>query len=63
MSWKPGTLLGLRDMAKSFGKYPGNSVFVMLRPDSVFGGVIVLTPHGTQALIPGVYLMPLQDGV
>ena len=59
MRWEPGTLLGLQDTTKPFGQYPGASLFVMLRNDKVFGGVIVLTPHGTQALIPQCYLVPV----
>jgi len=60
MPWEPGTLLGLQDTTKPFGKYPGASLFVMLRNDrSALGGVIVLTPHGTKALIPRGYLMPM----
>ena len=61
MSWEPGTLLGLRDTTQSYGKYPGDSVFVMLRNDGVFAGVIVLTPHGNQALIPPGYLVRVED--
>lgn len=61
MPWAPGTLLGLRDVTQSYGKYPGDSVFVMLRPDGVTAGVIVLTPHGTQALIPPGYLIRVED--
>ena len=60
MYWEPGTLLGLQDSTKPFGKYPGASLFVMLENDkSALGGVIVLTPHGTKALIPKCYLMPM----
>jgi len=62
MGWEPGTLLGLQDPTESYGKYPGDSVFVMLRPDKWTAGVIVLTPDGTQALVPREYLVPLQDG-
>ena len=61
MPWVPGTLLGLRDVTESYGKYPGDSVFVMLRNDGVTAGVIVLTPHGTQALIPPGYLVRMDD--
>ena len=61
MGWEPGTLLGLQDPTESYGKYPGDSVFVMLRPDGITAGVIVLTPHGTQALIPPGYLVQVQD--
>jgi hypothetical protein len=60
MSWEPGTLLGLQDATKPFGKYPGASLFVMLRDDEVTAGVIVLTPHGTQALIPRGYLVAVR---
>ena len=60
MPWVPGTLLGLREVTESYGKYPGDSVFVMLRNDGVTAGVIVLTPHGTQALIPRGYLVSIQ---
>jgi len=59
MGWEPGTLLGLQDTTQPFGKYPGGSLFVMLRNDSGTAGVIVLTPHGTKALIPQCYLMPM----
>jgi hypothetical protein len=62
MGWEPGTLLGLQDTTESYGKYPGDSVFVMLRADKHTAGVIVLTPESTQALIPRGYLRPLQDG-
>lgn len=61
MSWEPGTLLGLQDTTESYGKYPGDSVFVMLRPDKYTAGVIVLTPEGTQALIPRGYLVRVED--
>ena len=61
MGWEPGTLLGLQDTTQPFGKYPGGSLFVMLRPDGVTAGVIVLTPHGTQALIPRGYLVPVRN--
>jgi hypothetical protein len=61
MSWEPGTLLGLRDTTQSYGKYPGDSVFVMLRSDRNTAGVIVLTPHGAQALIPPGYLVRVED--
>jgi len=60
MSWEPGTLLGLQDTTQPFGKYPGGSLFVMLRNDSGTAGVIVLTPHGTQALIPRGYLVAIR---
>lgn len=56
MGWEPGTLLGLQDTTQPFGKYPGASLFVMLRSDGT-AGVIVLTPYGTQALIPRGYLV------
>lgn len=61
MPWAPGTLLGLRDVTQSYGKYPGDSVFVMLRPDKYTAGVIVLTPDSTQALIPRGYLVRVED--
>jgi hypothetical protein len=57
MGWEPGTLLGLQDTTQPYGKYPGASLFVMLRDDKITAGVIVLTPHGTQALIPRGYLV------
>jgi len=60
MGWEPGTLLGLQDTTQPFGKYPGGSLFVMLRNDSGTAGVIVLTPHGTQALIPRGYLVAIR---
>ena len=60
MPWEPGTLLGLQDTTQPFGKYPGGSLFVMLRNDGITAGVIVLTPHGTQALIPRGYLVSIQ---
>jgi hypothetical protein len=60
MPWEPGTLLGLQDTTKPYGKYPGASLFVMLENDkTALGGVIVLTPHGTRALIPRGYLVPV----
>ncbi len=59
MAWGPGTLLGLQDATKPFGKYPGASLFLMLENDRVTSGVIVLTPHGTKALIPRCYLVPV----
>lgn len=59
MVWEPGTLLGLQDTTQAFGKYPGASLFVMLRRDTITAGVIVLTPDGNQALIPAVYLVRL----
>ncbi len=41
MRWGPGTLLGLQDTTKPYGKYPGASLFVMLENDkSALGGVI-----------------------
>ena len=61
MPWEPGTLLGLQDESQSYGKYPGDSVFVMLRSDRNTAGVIVLTSHGTQALIPPGYLVRMDD--
>lgn len=61
MSWEPGTLLGLQDTTESYGKYPGDSVFVMLRSDKYTAGVIVLTPDSTQALIPRGYLVRVED--
>lgn len=59
MPWEPGTLLGLQDTTQPYGKYPGASLFVMLRSDKITAGVIVLTPEGTQALIPRGYLVPV----
>ncbi len=60
MRWGPGTLLGLQDTTKPYGKYPGASLFVMLENDkTALGGVIVLAPHGTRALIPRGYLVPV----
>ena len=59
MPWEPGTLLGLQDATKPFGKYPGASLFVMLENDKITAGVIVLTPDGRKALIPRGYLMPM----
>lgn len=61
MPWQPGTLLGLQNTTQSFGKYPGDSLFVMLEPDRITAGVIVLTPHGTKALIPPGYLVRVED--
>lgn len=61
MTWQPGTLLGLQDTTQPYGKYPGDSVFVMLRRDGGTSGVIVLTPHGTQALVPPGYLVRVED--
>jgi hypothetical protein len=61
MSWAPGTLLGLQNTTQPYGKYPGDSVFVMLRRDGATSGVIVLTPHGTQALVPPGYLVRVED--
>ena len=59
MAWGPGTLLGLQDATKPFGKYPGASLFVMLENDRVTAGVIVLAPDGRRALIPRGYLVPV----
>lgn len=62
MGWEPGTLLGLQDTAKPFGKYPGGSLFVMLEHSEVFTGlVVVLTPIGTKAAIPAGYLVRVED--
>lgn len=60
MPWEPGTLLGLRDTTGSFGKYPGDSVFVLLGIGATTGTAVVLTPHGTRAAIPWQYLVPVQ---
>lgn len=62
MPWKPGTLLGFRAPTESYGKYPGDSVFLFLGLDPLLGIPLVLTPHGTKAAIPYQYLIPTQDG-
>jgi len=60
MLWQPGTLLGLLDPSQPLGKYPGGSLFVMLRMGNILGGVIVLTPGGTLALVPPQYLVAIR---
>lgn len=62
MSWTEGDLFVLQDPTESYGKYPGDSVFVLLGLDPLTLNALVLTPHGTKAAIPWWYLMPLQDG-
>jgi len=39
---------------------PGGSLFVMLRMGNILGGVIVLTPGGTLALVPPQYLVAIR---
>lgn len=62
MSWTKGILLVLRNSTESYGKYPGDSVFLFLGLDPLTAAPVVLTPHGTKAAIPWQYLVPLQDG-
>ena len=57
--WARGTLLGLQDTTKPYGRFPGASVFIMLRLDSITNQPVVLTPDGQRALIPYHYLVPL----
>jgi hypothetical protein len=59
MPWEPGILLGLRNETESYGRYPGDSVFVLLGLDALTGLPLVLTPRGTKAAIPWQDLVPM----
>lgn len=58
--WPRGTLLGLQDTTKPYGRFPGASVFIMLRLDPITSQPVVLTPDGQRALIPHYYLVPVE---
>lgn len=62
MPWGPGTLLGLRNTTRSLGRYPGDSVFVMLGVCTITGGPILLGSDGRKAIIPAYYLVPMPEG-
>ena len=59
MPWGPGTLLGLRDTTRSLGRYPRDSVFVVLGLSTITGHPILLGSDGRRAIIPAYYLVPL----
>lgn len=62
MPWGLGTLLGLRDTVQSLGRYPGDSVFVMLGLCLITGSPILLGSDGRKAIIPAYYLVPMPEG-
>ena len=62
MPWPPPALLGFRDTTRPFGKYPGDSVFVMLGLCTITGHPILLGSDGRKAIIPAYYLVPMPEG-
>ena len=62
MPWPPVALLGFRDTTRSLGRYPGDSVFVMLGLCTITGHPILLGSDGRKAIIPAYYLVPMPEG-
>ena len=59
MPWAPGTLLGLQNTTRPFGRFPGDSVFIMLGMDPITTSPILLSGDGRKTIIPAVYLVPV----
>lgn len=59
MIWEPGTLLGLINPTRPHGRFPGDTLFLLLSTARWMPAVIVLTPDGRKAMIPACYLSPV----
>lgn len=58
MSWEPGALLRLVSPTRSFGRFPGDTLFFLLSAARA-PAMLVLSPDGCKALIPACYLVPV----
>lgn len=58
MSWEPGALLKLVIQTRSFGRFPGDTLFLLLSRARA-PAMLVLSPDGRKALIPACYLVPV----
>ena len=58
MSWETGALLRLVSPTRSFGRFPGDTLFLLLSAARA-PAMLVLTPDGRKALIPACYLVPV----
>ena len=56
MNWEPGTLLRLVIQTRSFGRFPRDTLFLLLSR-TPGPAMLVLTPDGRKALIPACYLV------
>ena len=56
MNWEPGALLRLISPTRSFGRFPGDTLFLLLSKERA-PAMLVLTPDGRKALIPSWYLV------
>lgn len=56
MTWEPGALLRLISPTRSFGRFPGDTLFLLLSKERA-PAMLVLTPDGRKALIPACYLV------
>ena len=54
--WEPGALLRLVSPTRSFGRFPGDTLFLLLSKERA-PEMLVLTPDGRKALIPACYLV------
>ena len=51
MNWEPGALLRLISPTRSFGRFPGDTLFLLLSKERA-PVMLVLCPDGLNALIP-----------
>ena len=56
MSWETGALLRLVIQTRSFGRFPGDTLFLLLSRARA-PAMLVLSPDGRKALIPACYLV------
>ena len=56
MTWETGALLRLVSPTRSFGRFPGDTLFLLLSRTRA-PAMLVLTPDGRKALIPACYLV------
>ena len=56
MTWETGALLRLVSPTRSFGRFPGDTLFLLLSKERA-PAMLVLTPDGRKALIPACYLV------
>ena len=56
MTWETGALLRLVSPTRSFGRFPGDTLFLLLSKERA-PAMLVLSPDGRKALIPACYLV------
>lgn len=58
MTWEPSALLRLVIQTRFFGRFPGDTLFLLLSAARA-PAMLVLSPDGRKALIPACYLVPV----